>query len=155
MIHQNALSCKICHPMVVMGPDQKFLTRVGSGQPFMVWVWIWKISLKNIKSGQKKSLRVRSKSTRVEGGLAFYLLRVKSKLGSGQVRAHLYPMMLVANNLGLNGLILVKNVFLRIINLVKIQFDKLSIQSKVFTMNRESAILHITFLSQYHVGTTE
>jgi len=35
--------------------------------------------------GQKKSLRVRSKSTRVEGGLASSLLWVKSKLGSGPI----------------------------------------------------------------------
>jgi len=28
---------------------QKFLTRVGSGQPFMVWVRIQKISPKNVK----------------------------------------------------------------------------------------------------------
>jgi len=44
---------------VVMGPGQNFLTpvgtgqffvaRVGPGQPFMVWVWIWKISTKNVK----------------------------------------------------------------------------------------------------------
>jgi len=33
---------------------------------------------------KKKSLRVRSESTRVDGELASYLLRVKSKLGSGQ-----------------------------------------------------------------------
>jgi len=81
---------------LVLGPGQKFLTRVGSGQPFMVWVWIWKISLKNVKffnfflSGQKKSLRVGSESTRVEGRSASYLLHVKGKLGSGRVRAHLY-----------------------------------------------------------------
>jgi len=73
-----------------MGPGQKFLTRVGSGQPFIVWVRIWKISPKNVKffnffpSGQKKLLRVGSESTRVEAGSAYYLLRVKSKLGSGQ-----------------------------------------------------------------------
>jgi len=58
-------------PDLVMGPGQKFLARVrlgqffvacvGSGQPFMVWVWIWKISPKNVKFfnfftlGQKKS----------------------------------------------------------------------------------------------------
>jgi len=36
-------------PYVVMDPGQKFLTRVGSGQPFMVWVRIWKISPKNVK----------------------------------------------------------------------------------------------------------
>jgi len=87
---------------VVMGPGQKFLTqigsgqlfvaRVGSGQPFMVWVRIWKISPKNVffPSDQKKSFRVGSESTRVEAGSASYLLRVKSKLGSGQVRAHLH-----------------------------------------------------------------
>jgi len=57
-----------------MGPGQKFLTRpgqffvarVGSGQPFMVWVRIQKIQAKNVKffnffpSGQKKLLRVGS-----------------------------------------------------------------------------------------------
>jgi len=31
-----------------MGLGQNFLTRVGSGQPFMVWVWIWEISHKNV-----------------------------------------------------------------------------------------------------------
>jgi len=83
-------------PILVMGPDQNFLTRVRLGQPFMVWVWLWKISPKNIKFfnfflfGSKKYLRVRSE-IRVEGGLASYLLRVKSKLKSGRVRAHLYP----------------------------------------------------------------
>jgi len=59
----------------------------------MVWVWIWKISPKNDKFfslGSKKSLRVGSESTQVEGGLASYLLLVKSKLGSGRVRAHVY-----------------------------------------------------------------
>jgi len=70
------------------------VARVGSGQPFMVWVW--KISPKNVKffhffpSAQKKSLRVGSKSTQVKGGSTSYLLRVKSKHGSGLVRAHLY-----------------------------------------------------------------
>jgi len=54
----------------------------GSGQQFMAWVWIWKISPKNVKffiffpSGKKKSLRIGSKSTRVKGRLASYLLRV-------------------------------------------------------------------------------
>jgi len=41
-------------------------------------------------SGQKKSLQVGSESTRVKAGSASYLLRVKSKPGSGRVRAHLY-----------------------------------------------------------------
>jgi len=35
-------------------------------------------------SGQKKLLRVGSESTRVKAGSASYLLRAKSKLGSGQ-----------------------------------------------------------------------
>jgi len=53
---------------LVMGPDQNFLTWVRSGQPFLVWVWVWKISPKNPKLfnffsfGSKKSHRVRSKS---------------------------------------------------------------------------------------------
>jgi len=73
-----------------MGPDQNFLTRVGSGQPFMVWVRIRKISPKNVKFfnfftfGSKKSLWVGSESTQVKAGSASYLLQVKSKLGSGQ-----------------------------------------------------------------------
>jgi len=73
-----------------MGPGQFFVARVGSGQPFMVWVKIWKISPKNVKffnffpSGQKKLLQVGSESTRVKAGSASYLQRVKSKLGSGQ-----------------------------------------------------------------------
>jgi len=37
------------HAEVVMGPGQNFLTRVGSDQTFMVWVWILKISTKNVK----------------------------------------------------------------------------------------------------------
>jgi len=89
-----------------MGPGQNFLTQIGSGQIFvawdgsaiygLIWVWIWKISPNNIKFfnffhfGSKKSLRVGLKSTQVKGGSASYLLQVKSKLGSGRVRAHLY-----------------------------------------------------------------
>jgi len=74
-----------------VGSGQFFVARVGSGQPFMVWARIWKISPKNVKffnffpSGKKKSLRVGSESTRVRAGSASYLLRVKSKLGLGQV----------------------------------------------------------------------
>jgi len=59
-----------------------------SGQPSMVWVWIWKISPKNVKFFN--FFPFRSKSTRVKGGSASYLLRVKNKLRSGQVKAHLY-----------------------------------------------------------------
>jgi len=56
--------------ITIDGSGSKFLTRVRSGQPFMVWGWFWKISLKNVKffnfcpSGQKKSLRVGSKAVR-------------------------------------------------------------------------------------------
>jgi len=62
----------------------------------MFWVWDWKISPKIAKffnfypSGKKKSLWVGSKSTWVKGRAASYLLRVKSMIGSGRVRAHLY-----------------------------------------------------------------
>jgi len=48
----------ILYTLLVMGPVQNFLTgvgsgqfflaRVGTGQPFIVWVWIWKISPKNV-----------------------------------------------------------------------------------------------------------
>jgi len=64
-----------------------------SGQPSFVWVWLWKISPKKSQilifspSGQKKSHRVRSKSTRVEEGSGSYLLRVKSMLRLGQGRS--------------------------------------------------------------------
>jgi len=86
-----------------MGPGQNFLTRVGSGQFFVARVrsgrvsHLWfgiefrKFPLKASNfsifypSGQKKSLQVGSESTRVKAGSASYLLRVKSKLGSGRV----------------------------------------------------------------------
>jgi len=73
---------------VVMGPGQNFLTQVGSGQPFMVWVWILKISYRNVKffnffpSGQKKSLRVGSEISRVNGGWPH--IYCGSKVSSGQ-----------------------------------------------------------------------
>jgi len=70
-----------------MGPGQKFLIQVGSGQffaallglgqPFMVWVWICKISPKNVKFfnfypwGQKKSRRVGKYPGRRRVGLLF------------------------------------------------------------------------------------
>jgi len=72
-----------------MGPGQKFLTRVGSifsGSGWVSHLWFGldfqKFPLKMLKfsivflSGQKKSLRVGSESTRVKGGSASYLLRV-------------------------------------------------------------------------------
>jgi len=85
-----------------MGPGQKILICIRSGKFFVARVGsvrashLWfefefgKFPLKKSNfsifypSGQKKSLRVRSKSIQVKGGLASYLLRVKSKLGSGQ-----------------------------------------------------------------------
>jgi len=91
--------------VVMIGSGQKFLTRVvsifcGSGQVESGRVsHLWfgfefgKFSQKTsnfLPSGQKKSLRVGSERTRVEGGSVSYLLRVKSKLGSGRVRPHLY-----------------------------------------------------------------
>jgi len=84
----------------MMGPDQKFSIFSGSG-----WVGLaihgLGLGLKNFSlkmskisiffpSDQKKSLRVKSKSTWVKGGSASYLLRVKGKLGLGRVTAHLY-----------------------------------------------------------------
>jgi len=89
----------------VMGPGQKFLTRVGSGQFFVAWVGssrvshLWsgfefeKFALKmsNIlifcPSDQKKSPRVGSESTRVRGSRP--LIYCGSKVSSGRVRAHL------------------------------------------------------------------
>jgi len=91
-----------------MGPGQKFLTRVGSGQFFVTRVGSGRVShlwfglefgkfplkMSNFSifspSGQKKLLQVGSERTRVKAGSASYLLRVKSKLGSGRVKAHLY-----------------------------------------------------------------
>jgi len=64
-----------------MGPGQKHLTWVESGQPSMVWVR--KISPINVKFFN--ILPYGSKSTWVKGGLASYLLRVKSKVGSGPI----------------------------------------------------------------------
>jgi len=85
---------------LVMGPGQKILTRVGSGQFFVARVGsgqvgsaIYGLGL-NLKNFPKKcqifqffSLwikKISSESTRVKGGSAIYLLRVKSKLGSDQ-----------------------------------------------------------------------
>jgi len=90
--------CSDAGSLLVMGPGQNFWPRsgqifvaqVGSGQPSLVWVWIWKFSPKNPKFfsfltfGSKKCHRVGLKSTRVKAGSASYLVRVKSMLGSGQ-----------------------------------------------------------------------
>jgi len=80
-----------------MGPGQKILTQVGSGQFFVARVshlWFgfgfgkFQLKMSNFSifspSGQKISLRVGSKSTRIKDRSASYLLRVKSKLWSGQ-----------------------------------------------------------------------
>jgi len=69
-----------------MGPGQKFLTLVGSGH-FLMLSTSGNISPKNPNfsifspSGQKKLHQVTLKNTRVKGGLATYLLWVKSMLG--------------------------------------------------------------------------
>jgi len=77
---------------LVMGPGQKFLTQVGSGQflvarvvsviyglgldsPKTVKFIIFSLSVKKISLGW-------SKSTRVKGGSVSYLLQVKSMLAS-------------------------------------------------------------------------
>jgi len=73
-----------------MGLVQNFLIRLWFGFEFGKYP----LKMSNFSiffpSNQKKSLRVGSKSTWVKGGSASYLLQVKSKLGSGLVRAHLY-----------------------------------------------------------------
>jgi len=82
--------------IAVMGPDQKNLTQVGkgqflvahvgSGQPSMVWIWIWKISPKNINFftfGSKKisSGQVKKYPGHSRVGLLFTVC-------SGRVRVH-------------------------------------------------------------------
>jgi len=80
---------------LVMGPGQKFLTGVESGQPFMVWVWIGKISPKNVKFLNFFLLQVKKnllgsgwKVPRSKAGQP--LIYSGSKVSSGWVRAHLY-----------------------------------------------------------------
>jgi len=75
-----------------MCPDQNFFTRVGSGRVSHLWFGFefgkfpLKMSIFQLFSlrVKKKSLRVGSETTQVEGGSASYLLKVKSKLRSGQ-----------------------------------------------------------------------
>jgi len=70
--------------LVVMGPGQKFLTRVGSA--IYGLVWIGKICPRNVKFFNFLPFRSKKISSgRIGGGLASYLLWVKSKLGSGRV----------------------------------------------------------------------
>jgi len=70
--------------------SKQFLTRVGSDQFFVAWVgsaiYCLGLNWENLPTKHQifQSFRVVSKSTQVEGESASYLLRVKSKLGSGQ-----------------------------------------------------------------------
>jgi len=77
-----------------MGPSQKVLTLVGSHQFFVAQGRVslsWfgfefgKFPLKMLNFLGQKIFWVRTKSTLVKGRSTSYLLRVKSKLGSGQV----------------------------------------------------------------------
>jgi len=68
---------------LVMGPGQTFLTRVGSGQPFMVWVWIWKISPNNVKFFNFLSFGSGRKVPWLEAG--WPLFYCGSKVSSGRV----------------------------------------------------------------------
>jgi len=74
------------------GSRSKFFDPGGLGQPFMVWVWIWKISPKNVKFS---SLRIKKnlfgsgwKVPRSKAGQP--LIYCRSKVSSGRVRTHLY-----------------------------------------------------------------
>jgi len=91
---------------VVMGLGQKFSTLVGSGQffvawsgqPFMVWVWIWEISPKIVKFFNL-SLRIKTNlfgsGQKVTGSKAGRsLIYCGSKVSSGRVRSHLYTIVI-------------------------------------------------------------
>jgi len=72
------------------GSGQIFVARVGLGQPFMVWLWIWKISPKNVKFfnifpfGSKKI----SSGQKVPGSKAGRpLIYCGSKVSSGRVES--------------------------------------------------------------------
>jgi len=68
---------------LVMGPGQNFLTRVGLGQPFMVWVWIRKIYPKNVKFFNFLPFGSGRKVPRSEAGRP--LIYCRSKVSSGRV----------------------------------------------------------------------
>jgi len=68
---------------VVMGLGQKFLTRVGLGRVSHLWFG-FEFGKFPLKMSTFSIFSLWSESTRVEGRWASYLLRVKSKLGSGQ-----------------------------------------------------------------------
>jgi len=82
-----------------MGPGLKFLTQVGSVNILLLGSAIFGLGLglENFPkkyqifslSGQKKSLRVVSKSTDVKGDCQ-PLIYCRSKVCSGRVKAHLY-----------------------------------------------------------------
>jgi len=64
---------------------QFFVARVGLGQPFMVWVWIWKISPKSVNflpSGQKNLFRSGQKVPGSKAGRP--LIYCGSKVSSGR-----------------------------------------------------------------------
>jgi len=94
IISNGTLCAHIRIKMLVMGPGLKFLGSIfcGSGWVSLLWFGFefqkFPLKMSNFSifcpSGQKKLLWVGSESTRVKAGLASYLLRVKSKLGSGQ-----------------------------------------------------------------------
>jgi len=83
----------------MFGPSQKIFTSVGLGQFFMAWVRLGRVShlwfefefrKVPLKMSNFQFFPFGSKSTWVKGGLASYLLWVKSKLGLCRGRAHLY-----------------------------------------------------------------
>jgi len=105
--------------MLVMGPNQSFLTRVRSGHPSLVWVWIWKISPKNLKffnffpfRSKKNIVKSRQKVPGSEPArpLIYYgskvcpgQFRYGTISSTGTLRMHsLYIISLTANLKGLN-----------------------------------------------------
>jgi len=91
-------------PGLVMGLGEKFLSWIGSGHFFVAWVGSGQppLGLYNLSSYKSKFFydfplglkkisvcRVKKYSGQSQVSL-YYLLQVKSMLGSGQIRAHLY-----------------------------------------------------------------